>query len=128
MHSSKDSNNTNNKADEASANAVSASGFPIVQEPIKLKMFSRIAPVNGPFKDMPVFQDYAKLSNIQVDFTEVPTDGFQEKRICCSRTNELPDALYRSALTSLEAIRYGSAGQLIPLENLINKYAPNFKS
>lgn len=125
--SSKDSNNTNNKADEASANAVSASGFPIVQEPIKLKMFSRIAPVNGPFKDMPVFQDYAKLSNIQVDFTEVPTDGFQEKKNLLFAANELPDALYRSALTSLEAIRYGSAGQLIPLENLINKYAPNFK-
>ncbi|MGO4373620.1 hypothetical protein AB4Z21_23215 [Paenibacillus sp. MCAF20] len=51
---------------------VSKDGYPIVQQPIKLKMFSRIAPVNGPFKDMPVFQDYEKTSNVQVEFTEVP--------------------------------------------------------
>ena len=44
----------------------------------------RIAPVNGPFKEMPVFQDYEKLSNVKVEFIEAPTDGFQEKKTCCS--------------------------------------------
>ncbi len=124
--SSHDADNKNSSK-EASSSEVSKTGFPIVQEPIKLKMFSRIAPVNGPFKDMPVFQDYAKQSNIDVEFTEVPTDGFQEKKNLLFASNELPDALFRSSLTSLEAIRYGTAGQLIPLENLINDYAPNFK-
>ena len=47
---------------EVSGNSVNKEGFPIVQEPITLKMFTRIAPVNGPFKDMPVFQDYEKMS------------------------------------------------------------------
>lgn len=66
------------------AKGVSAAGFPIVKEPIKLKMFTRVAPTNGPFKDMPVFQDYEKMSNVQVEFIEAPTDGFNEKRTCCS--------------------------------------------
>ncbi|WNQ13104.1 extracellular solute-binding protein [Paenibacillus aurantius] len=122
-----------NKGDEpkstadAAANGVSADGFPIVKEPIKLKMFTRIAPTNGPFKDMPVFQEYEKKSNIQVEFLEAPTDGFNEKKNLLFASNELPDALYRSGLTPLEAIRYGSAGQLIPLEKLIETYAPNLK-
>lgn len=109
----------------SSESAIKAEGFPIVDKPLKLKMFTRIAPVNGPFKDMPVFQDYEKLSNIQVEFTEAPTDGFAEKKNLLFASNELPDALYRSGLSQLETIRYGSAGQLIPLEDLIEQYAPN---
>lgn len=112
----------------SSESAVKTEGFPIVDEPIKLKMFTRIAPVNGPFKDMPVFQDYEKMSNIQVEFIESPTDGFAEKKNLLFASNELPDALYRSGLSPLEAIRYGAAGQLIPLEGLIDKYAPNLKA
>lgn len=115
------------RSEETAATAVSKSGYPIVEEPVKLKMFTRIAPVNGPFKDMPVFQDYGKLSNVEVEFTETPTDGFQEKKNLLFASNELPDALFRSGLTQLETIRYGTAGQLIPLENLIDEYAPNFK-
>lgn len=106
---------------------VATAGFPIVKEPLKLKMFTRIAPTNGPFKDMPVFQDYEKMSNVQVEFIEAPTDGFNEKKNLLFASNELPDAMYRSGLTQLEAIRYGTGGQLIPLEKLIDAYAPNFK-
>ncbi|KRF02287.1 ABC transporter substrate-binding protein [Paenibacillus sp. Soil766] len=107
--------------------SVSTAGFPIVKEPLKLKVFTRIAPANGPFKDMPVFKDYEKMSNIQVEFIEAPTDGFQEKKNLLFASNELPDVMYRSGLSPLEAIRYGSGGQLIPLEKLIEAYAPNLK-
>lgn len=109
------------------SNAVAATGLPIVKEPIKLKMFTRIAPSNGPFKDMPVFQDFEKMSNIQVEFIEAPTDGFAEKKNLLFASNELPDALYRSQITPLEAVRYGAGGQLIPLEKLIETHAPNLK-
>ncbi|GIP37867.1 sugar ABC transporter substrate-binding protein [Paenibacillus sp. J31TS4] len=115
-------------ADNAGTNGgVKTAGFPIVQDPIKLKMFTRTAPVNGPFADMPVFKDYEKMSNIQIEWTEAPTDGFAEKKNLMFASNELPDALYRSGLTPMEAVRYGSAGQLIPLEKLIDTYAPNLK-
>ncbi|RAV06365.1 extracellular solute-binding protein [Paenibacillus sp. YN15] len=113
------------KADDTKG--VAATGFPIVQEPLKLKIFTRIAPSNGPFKDMPVFQEYEKMSNIQIEWIEAPTDGFNEKKNLLFASNELPDALYRSAITPLEAVRYGSGGQLIPLEKLIETHAPNLK-
>lgn len=109
------------------ATMVSSSGFPIVEEPLKLKMFTRVAPTNGPFKEMPVFQEYEQMSNIQVEFIEAPTDGFNEKKNLLFASNELPDAFFRSNITPLEAIRYGSGGQLIPLEELIENYAPNIK-
>lgn len=115
------------KTQAGDVKSVSSDGFPIVKEPLKLKMFTRIAPSNGPFKDMPVFQDFEKMSNIQVEFIEAPTDGFPEKKNLLFASNELPDAMYRSGLTQLEAIKFGAGGQLIPLEKLIDSYAPNLK-
>ena len=122
------SNSGSSNPVELTDTSVKTEGFPIVESPITLKMFTRVAPVNGPFKDMPVFQDYEKLSNIKVEFIETPTDGFTEKKNLLFASNELPDAIYRSGLSQLESIRYGSAGQLIPLEDLIKEYAPNLNS
>lgn len=124
---SSDGGSKKEAAPEGTENVVHTTGFPIVDQTVDLKMFTRIAPVNGPFKEMPVFQDYEKLSNVKVEFIEAPTDGFQEKKNLLFASNELPDALFRSGLTPLEAVRYGSAGQLIPLEGLIDEYAPNLK-
>lgn len=124
---SSDGGSKKEAAPEGTENVVHTTGFPIVDQTVDLKMFTRIAPVNGPFKEMPVFQDYEKLSNVKVEFIEAPTDGFQEKKNLLFASNELPDALFRSGLSPLEAVRYGSAGQLIPLEGLIDEYAPNLK-
>lgn len=126
------SSDTTSKEKESKTQAddvktVSSAGFPIVKDPVKLKMFTRIAPSNGPFKDMPVFKDFEKMSNVQVEFIEAPTDGFPEKKNLLFASNELPDAMYRSGLTQLEAIKFGAGGQLIPLEKLIDSYAPNLK-
>lgn len=134
--SSGNSNNTGGNAVDtgnkegavSTESGVKKEGFPIVENQISLKMFTRVAPVNGPFKDMPVFQDYEKMSNIKVEFIETPTDGFAEKKSLMFASNELPDAIYRSGLSPLESIRYGTAGQLIPLEDLIEEYAPNLKA
>ncbi|RAR44055.1 extracellular solute-binding protein [Paenibacillus sp. MDMC362] len=124
---SSDGGSKKEAAPEGTESVVHTTGFPIVDQTVELKMFTRIAPVNGPFKEMPVFQDYEKLSNVKVEFIEAPTDGFQEKKNLLFASNELPDALFRSGLSPLEAVRYGSAGQLIPLEGLIDEYAPNLK-
>lgn len=80
---SSDGGSKKEAAPEAAENVVHTTGFPIVDQAVELKMFTRIAPVNGPFKEMPVFQDYEKLSNVKVEFIEAPTDGFQERKTCC---------------------------------------------
>lgn len=110
------------------ANGDASSGFPIVKEPITLKMFSRIAPNSGASKDLLVWQEYQKMTGINLEFEDVPTQGFPERKNLAFASNELPDFFFRSALTPLETIKYGTSGQLIPLEDLIDQYAPNFKA
>ena len=52
------SSSASSSAVSSGSAAVNEEGYPLTAQPITLKMFTRIAPVNGPFKDMPVFQDY----------------------------------------------------------------------
>lgn len=116
-----------NSTGNSGQNAFHATGLPIMTEPITLKFFARKDPPNGPYNDMLVFQEYAKMTNIQIEWEDVPSEGFQERKNLLFASNELPDALYKSGITPLEAVRYGSSGMLIPLEELIDKHAPNIK-
>ncbi len=105
-----------------------AADFPIVNEPITLKIFARKAPPNGPYAEMLVFKEYEKMTNMKIEWEDVPSEGFQERKNLLFASNELPDVLYKSGITQLEAVRYGSNGMLIPLEQLIEQYAPNIQS
>ncbi|WP_309120641.1 extracellular solute-binding protein [Paenibacillus sp.] len=100
-------------------------GFPIVNEPISLKIFARKAPPNGPYEDMLMFKEYEKMTGIDIVWEDVPDEGFAERKNLLFASNELPDALYKAGITPLEAIRYGSSGMLVPLEELLESYAPN---
>ena len=120
-------NEAGNSSEEAQG-GVQAAGFPIVQSPIKLKMFSQKSPPNGPYEDMLVFKEYEKMTNIDIEWEDVPTEGFAEKKNLLFASNELPDALFKAGITPLEAVKYGNAGMLIPLEEHIDAYAPNLKA
>lgn len=106
----------------------STTGFPIVTKPLTLKMLQRIAPNAGPSKDLLVWNEYEKKTGIKVIVEDVPTEGFSERKNLVFASNELPDFFFRAALSPNESLKYGTSGQLIPLEKLIEQYAPNFKA
>jgi putative aldouronate transport system substrate-binding protein len=127
--SGKNSGKEDNKGSTAGTSSanVNKTGFPIVNQPIKLKMFAMKSPPNGPYANMMVFQEYAKKTNINVEWNDVPTEALAEKKNLLFAANDLPDALFKAGITPLESIKYGTSGVLIPLEKLIDAYAPNVK-
>ncbi|WP_059051041.1 extracellular solute-binding protein [Paenibacillus senegalimassiliensis] len=121
------SEGTGNTGQEASSNpGVKKEGFPIVEEPLTLTM---LAPDAGmaDWKQMPVVQEMEKLSGIKVDFLTSPIDSFSTKKNLVFASGDLPDMLYAADITPAEQVTYGSQGVLIPLEDLIDNYAPNLK-
>ncbi|MFC5652341.1 ABC transporter substrate-binding protein [Paenibacillus solisilvae] len=114
-------NKTTNTAD-----SVHKEGFPILDKPITLSV---IGPDVGSAKwdTMQVFKDMEKLSNIKLTFQTIPVDSFETKKNLIFASGTLPDIFYAAALTPAEQVTYGSQGTLIPLEKLINDYAPNLK-
>lgn len=100
-------------------------GFPIVDEEITLNFFARRSPQNGPYENMLVFQEYGKMTNVKIDWNDVPQDNFAEKKNLELASGKLPDVFYKANITQLEAVKYGTSGIFVPLENLVEKYAPN---
>ncbi|WP_248924038.1 extracellular solute-binding protein [Paenibacillus hamazuiensis] len=107
---------------------VNASGFPIVKEPVKLTFFASKSASNlGNWNEALVWQEYKKMTNIDVDFQLVPVEALAEKRNLAFAGGTLPDAFHTARLSSVDLANYGSQGLLIPLNSLIDKYAPNLK-
>lgn len=111
-------------AEESNLNA---EGFPIVKEPITLKVFGQQGPVQAEWPTMDVLVEYQKMTNINLDFDIVPSQGYDEKKSLMFASNEYPDIFVRAFLSNPEIVKYGGMGVLAPLEDLIKEYAPNYQ-
>ncbi|MCM3628276.1 extracellular solute-binding protein [Paenibacillus glycanilyticus] len=69
--------------------------------------------------------------NIKFNFEAIPSDGAKEKRQISLASGDFPDAYmltaYIDQFSQADLIKYGKQGVLIPLNELIDQYAPNIK-
>lgn len=115
------------KGDDQLGN-LNKTGMPIVNEPISLTFFTGKSPTNGSkFEDTLVWKNYKEMSNINVTFNLIPFETLTEKRNLALAGGDYPDVFYSARVGSEELTRYGEQGVFIPLNDLIDQYAPNFK-
>lgn len=113
-------------SEEGGITNLNREGFPIVNDQITLTVYGQRDQNQAEWKDMLVMQRYEEMTNIHMDFQEVPADGFAENKQLLFASNELPDVFLRSSLNQNEVSTYGvGSGQLMPLDDLIAEYAPN---
>ncbi|NMO96370.1 extracellular solute-binding protein [Paenibacillus lemnae] len=107
---------------------VNATGMPIVKEKIELDFFTGKSATNGSkFEETLIWKTYAEMSNVDVNFNLVPFETLTEKRNLALAGGDYPDVFYSARVTSNELARFGAQGVFIPLNDLIDQYAPNFK-
>lgn len=122
-------NTTNNEVsvqDNNSSN-FNATDFPIVNEPITLEMMGKSSPVQPEWSTMGFFQEMEQKTNMKFTFKTSSGDDYTQKKQLAFASLNLPDIFYGGELTLSEEADYGSQGLLLPLEDLIDQYAPNFK-
>lgn len=122
----KDDAGTTANADEAKGN-LNATGFPIVKEPIKLK-FLAPSSTTPDWNDVLIFNEYEKMTNMDIQWEMIDEKALKEKTNLMLASGEYPEALHSAGLTTKDLIKYGSQGVFLPLNDLIDKYAPNFKA
>lgn len=116
-----------NNTPEAASN-LNETGMPIVNEKITLDFFTgKWAGNSSNYDEVLVWKKYQELSNIDVNFNLVPFETLTEKRNLALAGGDYPDVFYSARVGSAELTRYGPQGVFIPLNDLIDKYAPNFK-
>ncbi|MFE5321701.1 extracellular solute-binding protein [Paenibacillus sp. NPDC056579] len=109
-------------------NLFNLTGFPIVNAPIVLSAMGAKAVSHGEWKDMEVLKQYAKKTNMTIHWQTEPDNLFREKRNIALAGSNLPDFLYRAKLSPFDMVNFGSRGILIPLNELIERYAPNLRT
>ncbi len=97
--------------------------FPL-EEPVTFTMFS-IMNSNVAVDDTWAFQEIVKQTNVQWEVQSVLPVEIQEKKNLLLNGGQYPDVLYKANLTPDELNDYGAEGILIPLNDLIEEYAPN---
>ncbi|MCM3575589.1 ABC transporter substrate-binding protein [Mesobacillus subterraneus] len=112
------------KKDEAPFNET---GLPIVDKEVTIEIVSSKAPLAPDYEEMQIFKDMEKATNVNIKWNNIPGEGYQEKKNLMLASGDLPDAFYQSGFTDHDLIKYGQDGTIIPLEDLIDKYAPNLK-
>lgn len=108
------------------ASPVNKEGFPIVNEPITLKIFGQTHPMHVDWSEMDVFIAYQEMTGINLEFELAPTQGYDEKKNLLFAGGDYPDMFVRAQLNNTELVKYGGAGVLLPLGDLIAEWAPNY--
>ncbi|HLR43335.1 MAG TPA: sugar ABC transporter substrate-binding protein [Pseudogracilibacillus sp.] len=104
-------------------------GLPIVDEQIEIDMVA-FAPDSREFEDFEFFQKAEEDTNIKINWDlQQGGSSWQEKRSILFAGSDLPDAFYGHGILDdkTDVVKYGSQGLLIPLEDLIEEYAPNIQ-
>lgn len=122
-------NNNNANANNEVTNGVSESGFPIVDEPLKLNAFAGKSAqnVDSDWNDILIWNHYAEETNIDIEWEQIQTDSLEEKRNLALASGTLPDIFFLGSIPSLDLFKYGQQGTFVELNDLIEDYAPNLK-
>ncbi|WP_223068258.1 ABC transporter substrate-binding protein [Paenibacillus caui] len=102
-------------------------GLPIVKEPVTLKVVAPKAALAPNFSEMEIFKKLEKETNVKIDWENIPDTDYVEKKNLLVASDTLPDAFYAAGFTDYDLVTYGKDGTILPLEDLIDKYAPNLK-
>lgn len=103
------------------------SGFPIAKQPITFKVMVSKHVSQPDWGEILAWKEYEKMTGIKIEWDNVPSANITEKRNLALASGDLPDMFYRSSIPTNDLIKYGSEGVFIKLNDLIDKYAPNFK-
>jgi putative aldouronate transport system substrate-binding protein len=102
-------------------------GLPIVKEKVSLNIVAPKAPLAPDYSEMEIFKRLEKSTNVAIKWKNIPDTDYQEKKNLLLASGDLPDAFYGAQFTDYDLVTYGQNGTLIPLEDLIDEYAPNLK-
>ena len=103
-------------------------GYPIVDEKVTIKV---MAPNWGNVKDFNELQDikeYEELTNVHVDWQYFTGDASEKLSLAFAAKNNIPDLFLMADMSTSTVDKYGEDGVIMPVEDLIEEYAPNIQS
>lgn len=125
--SSKESDKSEDEITKIKEN-VNKTGYPVVKEPVEINAFAYGEPGTGGWDEYPIFKEIAEKTGVNVKFETVSGDGASEKlNLKLASESNLPDVFF-SGISSSKIAKYADIGLFVPMNDLIDEYAPNLKA
>ena len=105
-----------------------AEGYPIVNEPVTLSVFGCSATGQADWNEMSFFTAMERITGVKLAIEMVDASVFNEKLKIRIDGENYPDIILGGQLSDADIVNYGSRGILLPLNGLIERYAPNLKT
>lgn len=107
-----------------------ATEYPLTESGDTFRMIIRIRPLHSDANDMELFKQMEALTGIHVEWDQIQQAEYDEKKnLILSANTDLPEAFFgKFSLNAADLVNYGSQGVLLPLNDLIEEYAPNLKA
>lgn len=120
---------TTGSGSSSAASQTGTDSLPIVKNKLTLKFVCYNWGDASYGNNMEVFQELEKRTNIHLDWELLPADDNLTKLNLIMASGDLPDLVSYSADDSKATFdKYAAAGALAPLDDLIDKYAPDIKA
>lgn len=103
-------------------------GMPIVNEKTTLNVLAVIGDAGKASSDSVVKQKMEEVTNIHAQYEDITESAWKEKKGLKMSSKDLPDVMIGMNLfTDADLLTYAAQGLIQPLDELIEKYAPNVK-
>ena len=140
---SKDNNDTNSNDDEGTSTSskkgsvskpngqtkveVNKTGWPIVNEKIKIEVMGIEGTGYADVDDMSSFKYYESKTNVHFDFIAVPETQIGTRKSLVLQSKDWPDVFrfYYTSFTDYEIYKYGKEGAFVDVAPYVEEYAPN---
>ncbi|MBQ8974024.1 MAG: extracellular solute-binding protein, partial [Clostridia bacterium] len=103
---------------------INAEGLPISTEVITLTAAANQSPIQGDFNEMVILKDFAEESNVHIEFQNIPASDRATQLSLMLGSGELPDILFKMAVTDTDQAKYADQGMFVALSDYA-EYAPN---
>lgn len=126
MESGSTENSSTNKGSTDNGEGKQDYTFPLA-EPVTFSMF---AITNGTHElpDNITFQTIEKMTNVKWEVQSSLGADLAEKKGLLLASGNYPDVFFKAGFSGAELEKYGKQGVLLPLNDLIDEYAPNLKA
>ncbi|MCD9023716.1 ABC transporter substrate-binding protein [Cohnella silvisoli] len=122
--------NTETSSPSASETATSsgqASQQPGSGDPVKLTAFINQSPMIANISENPFTKQVEEKTNVKLDFVVGPSNDNNDKRNVLMASGDYPEIFLSGNFSPAEQMKFGTQGVFLPLNDLIEKYAPNIK-
>jgi len=106
---------------------MNATGYPIVKQPITIKVMGQKSATHGEWKDMKLFTNMEKITGIHMEFDTPIQSAYLEKKNLALASGDVPDVFLAGVINVNDEEAYGPQGMFLPLEGYVDKYAPTLK-